>query len=490
MKEKNLLFSKIGSGLANGCKLFCGRFVLSVVLLLSVVTVFTSCLSDDENENGVSSNDMAIMSFSLGTLNRYLHTTTASGSDSVYKKTLVGSQYGFNIDQEKLLIYNTDSLPYGTDVKHVICNIASKGSILIKSMTSDSLKTYSNTDSIDFSQPRMIRVYALDGSGYCTYTVKVNVHQQDGDKFNWSSVGTDSKLASLDGMKAISYKGYVYVAGNSGAQTKLYYSPISDGKTWTEYATTFPQDAYKNLICHQGRIFLRAETGDTYVIETEADGSPSATVKTGTDDIKALVGSDGKYLYALNNSGELVRSDTEDGYNCSWTVETLDSDAALLPSQDFSYTLAALRTNADAARLIVVGNRSEAGYPSDANAQIWGKIVEEGSSNSWMYYDGTAKPLPRLSGLTTFVYGDAIVALGGKGIGACTVTPLYMFYASYDGGISWSGDSRIPIPSGLTGKDIPFALTVDQDNFIWMICGDDGKIWRGRLNKLGWEIKE
>ena len=36
-----------------------------------------------------------------------------------------------------------------------------------------------STDSIDFSQPRMVRVYNNSLNAYVTYTVKVNVHQQE-----------------------------------------------------------------------------------------------------------------------------------------------------------------------------------------------------------------------------------------------------------------------------------------------------------------------
>ena len=28
---------------------------------------------------------------------------------------------------------------------------------------------------------------------------------------------------------------------------------------------------------------------------------------------------------------------------------------------------------------------------------------------------------------------------------------------------------------------------VDDDNYLWLICEGTGQVWRGRVNKLGWE---
>ena len=45
---------------------------------------------------------------------------------------------------------------------------------------------YNGTDSIDFTQPRTFRIVASDNSGHNDYTVKLNVHKQDGDVMVWS----------------------------------------------------------------------------------------------------------------------------------------------------------------------------------------------------------------------------------------------------------------------------------------------------------------
>jgi len=33
-------------------------------------------------------------------------------------------------------------------------------------------------------------------------------------------------------------------------------------------------------------------------------------------------------------------------------------------------------------------------------------------------------------------------------------------------------------------------MAVDDDDNLWLFCGGTGQVWRGRLNKLGWQIKD
>lgn len=157
---------------------FCGMFILSLAL--------TSCLGGDDDTT--TYDDMVIKTFTLGTLNRYLHTTTSDGRDSVYKTTYSASSYKMNIDQIKDTIYNADSLLLGTDIAHVICNVTTKngGTIFLKSMTSDSLTYFtSGSDSVDFTQPRVFRVYSTDGSGQRDYKVSLTARQQKAGVFQW-----------------------------------------------------------------------------------------------------------------------------------------------------------------------------------------------------------------------------------------------------------------------------------------------------------------
>ena len=165
------------------------RQIKTLFILLAGLFLTASCLGG--GQEATLYGDAAITSFSLGTLNRYVKSVTDDGKDTIVKSTVTGSSYTFHIDQVNHRIYNTDSLPYGTDVEHVLVNLTTYNNsvALIQSIErEDSLWYYSSTDSIDFSQPRKFIVWSSNGEGTSKYTVSVNVHKQKADSFTWEQM--------------------------------------------------------------------------------------------------------------------------------------------------------------------------------------------------------------------------------------------------------------------------------------------------------------
>lgn len=189
---------------------------------LVMVSVLSSCLNSDDSTVTLY-DDMAITAFSLGTLNRYPHTTSESGSDSIYKVAYSAAGYVMSIDQLGGRIFNSVALPSYTDLKHVVCSLSTKNSGLavLKSLTSDSLTTFSSTDSIDFSVPRELRVYATSGAGYRAYTVTLTVNELDNSALSWTEVPVSD-----------------YPAGSGGIQYKTeggaLLSSADNGQSWQE----------------------------------------------------------------------------------------------------------------------------------------------------------------------------------------------------------------------------------------------------------------
>ena len=166
----------------------------ALCMMIAVGMGLTSCLKNDADDaETISYNETAISSFALSAVNRYIHTTTSAGKDSVYRQVLTVKNYPFTIDQYQRKIYNTDSLPADCDLKHVLATIGKStysGNIYIKSMVSDTLFVYNSSDSLDLSQTREIRVYDNTLTRYRSYTLQVNKKSDSstGSTFIWEQM--------------------------------------------------------------------------------------------------------------------------------------------------------------------------------------------------------------------------------------------------------------------------------------------------------------
>ena len=168
-------------------------FILAITALL-----MASCLSSSSDSSVTLYSDAAIKSFTLGTLNKYEGDT---------KTTFTASTYHFSVDQSNTgvhnfkdttitgrCVYNTDSLPLGTDLKHVVSTLTTlnNGVAIIEQLDNpDNYDYYDLLDSIDFTKPRKVRVYSSDGTAYNEYYICVNAHQEDGNEFVWKLMESD-----------------------------------------------------------------------------------------------------------------------------------------------------------------------------------------------------------------------------------------------------------------------------------------------------------
>ncbi len=463
----------------------------SLGLLFSALLLLASCLNDD-NEETVLYSDAAITAFQITTANIYRHTTSSTGEDSTYMTTNTGmSAYMFDIDQSTGRISNTDSLPVGTDASKLLCSYTSKnnGVAAIKAVGSDSIKLLLTTDSTDFTTPRTVYVYSSDGAYMRTYTIEVNVHKEYADSFHWDRLPDNAALAALTGMKAFTVGGKMVVLGTDGQQTIV--CSTADGSTWARTDAALAADAWQSAALKGDTLFII----DNNSLKYTTDGNAFTTV-TGAEGLR-LVGATTDELYAYDGTGGIVVS--ADGGH-SWTSDDIDDDRTLLPTADVASCCVAFAHSDSTDYALVAGSR--AGYDHSTNrgdslymdkAVVWRKIVERSGikeQGKWTFLcpeDISGYPLPRLSSLNVFGYGENLMAFGGAGTGTCDKEAYGSFYVSADGGITWKSDSRYNVPSAFDKTAAAVAVAVSDDGHIWLVCGGTGQVWRGRLNKMGWQ---
>jgi len=391
-------------------------FILSMTVLL-----MTSCLKSDADSSVTLYNDAAITDFTLGTMNLYNGDTKTTYSGSTYHFNIDQSNTGVHVFKDTTIIgrcvYNNDSLPLGTDLQHVPSTLTTRnnGIAIIEQLDApDYYDYFDESDSIDFTKPRKVRVYSSDGSAYNQYYICINVHQEDGNKFVW----------------------------------KL----MDDNWTATPDATVLP------------------------------------------DTIKQILGSSTTEKYALSTDNKLKVS-YDNGQ--TWKDDLINGDDDMLPTRDLALISYPMANTDSVDYVLLVGNREVNEQNNESIAMVWRKVVDyskNAAEASWNYMERNAGSdslaLPRMKDMVMVKYDDGILALGGEGIGGCNEPAYSVIYQSRDNGITWKYNPWYVFPEGFDSHATKVTATVDADNFLWLHCEGSGQVWRGRLNKLGWENQE
>ncbi len=467
------------------------RIIAPFLIILFAATSLVSCLKDDDDKSTYYS-DTALSMFQINNIIVTKTTKSSQGTDSTYKVQQSAALYDFVIDQEKREVYNIDSLPYGTDGTKMLVYVSTlnNGVAGLKSLVGPDVTTISSTDTLDFSVPRTIIVRSSDGRFTREYNVKVNIHKQKAEDFKWTMLGTSTELAAFKALRAFNIDGKMVVFGSDGTNTTAVQADISDGKAWTPVTFSFngllSADMYQQIVKKGDRLYM-IHNGK---LLSSADGA--SWDEEGTPAVKQLVAASSDKLYGIDDSGEMMSS--SDG--SAWNADGLDTDASMLPTTDINYACSTLRTNKDVESVMLVGNRDASVYAADTAAVIWNKLDDTGSyavNLPWAYYSIDVKNkyvLPRLANLSMTACGDYLMALGGKGVGACTKNAYSQIYTSRDGGITWQNEAGFQLPDTIDKTATMMALATDDSNHLWIICGGTGQIWRGRLNSLGWMTEE
>lgn len=448
------------------------RKFFAFIALITATLSLSSCLSSDETTVEYT-HDTAITAFSLGSLDRY--TKTKAGKDTLLKANVTGSDYKFSIDQVQRLIYNVDSLPAGTRTTAVLATITSKNSspvILMHAKQTENLDSaayYSSTDSINFSEPRFIRVYSSDYSAYAQYKVIVNVHKELPYEFKWHELAqNNSQLAAFSDLKAVACGDDIYVFGKTAEGTKVLKSAINDGNVWSSITmkVSLSSDAYQSAVALDGKLYI-SDGGKVYA---SADAATWTKVSENAD-IKQLIGASSKNLYAYTATGIAVSKNQ----GVSWEAEKLDTDADFLPKQNISMNVAGVLSAKDVENVMLLGT-------NDTIATTWLRTVDYANEDGqWNYLEienNKSGKMPWLDQVITCAADTGFVALGSNG----------KWYKSQDAGLTWKQDAMVVLPAKFFATEGRFAFCRDKQHYYWIIR--NGYVWRGRFNIDGWRSKE
>ena len=427
-----------------------------VVCLFLAACALTSCLKDETTEVTLS-NDAAITSFTLGTLTQYKPGTTEVVA------TLTGSNYKMAIDQIGYRIFNRDSLPLGTSIKSVLCNVTTmnSGAVALQNLNDSLFQWHTSSSYVDFSQkPRKFRVFATDGSYYRDYIVTLNVSKAKSSDI-WTQKCDTALLGGFTNMNIAALDSLLLVFGQKNDATQLCMSK-NKGLTWTKVRSFADAKAWNSVVLKSDTLCTLTSNYLYFTTDGERwDSIPNA------QKLRQLVGANSKEMFALTtDSIMMISTDTgknwaTDNIELGFSADSLKHLLGFSNARSVSFSYAPVH-GADYTLLV--------GADKTKNV-VWRKISvydEHHASSKWVYIpveDNNYYALPRQNRLS-MVYSDKKVFAFGDNT---TV------YQSTDQGITWNSNSIYTLPTSM------MAVTVDENDILWAVSSDGttGKVWRG-----------
>ena len=440
--------------------------IISFIIICFVLVFVSSCIKDDEVENSPT---CVITSIAVNDITTYLTTKASDGTDSLYTRTISGSNVKFNIDQINGRIYSIDSLPSWTNLKRVVASFSYVGELYAMWGADSTYYPISNgKDSLDLSTPLDLLVIATDGISSKHYTAVIYRYTANADSLLWT--GPDYfDFQPTSNPKLIAANDQLYLFADQNGKPSMSYRDV-DSSLWHSYpelTTTATHLDCQSVQYYNGK-FYALDTDGTIYASTDGMTWDAASTRT----VQKLLAADRFFLYAFDGSQIIATTDLN-----TWTANG-SRHLDMLPEQFITSTAYNTRTNSSLQVNVMAGVASQ----NVDNAVVWYKIAakEQASNQQWDYITVSSEnqyPLPALNNLAIFHYNDALYALGGDN---------KTFYKSDDNGITWRQVTEYQFPPTSLKANKPVSIAVSGDHIIMIQVGDEGTatMWKGKINKL------
>ncbi|MDR1356503.1 MAG: DUF6242 domain-containing protein [Tannerellaceae bacterium] len=443
---------------------------IGIFIVGSIIMLTSSCLGSGDTDNATEIKDAQISSLVLS-------------HDSI--TGLSGVK--FTIDQVNGLIFNNDSLPYGTEVNKVICTLTYTTGVagigVVQEAIGDSTIWWNGTDSLDFSQPVKFIPTAYDGVTTKTYKAWVNIHRVIPDLMVWERFAAPLTGITADERKVVKhtlggedvYMMYSKIQGTN----HLHYSAVTDAKTWQELQLSgFPATTDITQITLYENTLYAPAGGNIY---QSADGISWAKVEQ-TPVISAIMG----VLKEGRNTSSALATVIENGNSRRFAGMNKDGQwtegevtPGNFPVSGFG-SLDYYRMNN--AYLTVVAGK-------DVEGRLLNTTWVTGDALSWEPFSGEQDNFfEKKSGVMLAPYDDKFYLLGGINAEGKASKDIHV---SIDNGVTWSpADSLKAFPETYTARGYA-SVHVDDAKYMLIFGGrtSDGakvldELWRGRINLL------
>jgi hypothetical protein len=449
------------------------------LIITTIVSVFSSCLWDDEEV--VYSSDPTFVSLVF------------EENDSIPGLEDAVFTYEYDVDLGDSVIVNLDSLPYQTRIDSVFPKFTFRSSAIQLLIMKDSLGTgmdtiaLSGNDTIDFNKVLMIQNYASDGIANKTYDIKVNVHQVEPKLYVWNK--KVSQIYTHDGsvQKAVFFKDKFFFYVSSGVNNYLYTS--SNAVNWGSQALSGlpPNCNFRDITAYNNKLYFVHEDGNVYA---STDGYLWTAMNPGVAGYTI-----NNLLFELdNNLWSVFKNQLTQKYyfgtsadGAAWIIdEMIPNDFPVVGFAAHSF-----KSRTDKTKAIVLGGYSAVG---DILSSVWSVQKNVFNEYKWVNFSAANATLNSLSGASVISYDDKLLLFGGMDIDDNIVETDYM--ESIDEGLTWrSTDTThnviedMTIPLSYQARSYQSVIHDTTSHYIYLVGGRTkdrvfSDVWVGKLNRL------
>lgn len=418
-------------------------------LLATVLSGVLSSCDDDDDDNKLNYSDPRIRTMSI-----------------------VGISNTFIVNDVEELIYNYDSLSFGTKLNALHPNFNGyqvKTPILYDS--AGIWKTYPNdtTFKLDLSKGLKIRSLSVDSTCYKDYQIEIRVHKFDVESFEWEKIGNEIKHGSTNGNeKAVFLNGkYHYFFEDGQTSNYLTSKDASNWKLIGEYNYE-NKPLWSSLTAFNEKLYV--SMGDSIFESTNdyADFQPcQMRIPDGYSKAKPLFVL-GEKLWILAQKGETISLCYAGANDTTFTLgETITEPISF--EEITSAVSASGSTN-----LGYIFSPEKDGNCVILSVDKSGIVIRPTQKSTFAYRNG----------MTVFYYENLICIMGGTNADGSYSNKTY---SSTDSGITWSENSHRIMPGN--GQFSHASALPDPDsNYIMLIGGNLGEnssiAWKGILKQF------
>lgn len=396
----------------------------------------------------------------------------------------------FTINDVDSLIFNKDSLPYGTKVDSLYLNITFSSSLgFVMNDTISESNYYTSTvtsNHFNFTKPVKITNLASDGKSTKTYQIEVRVHKVDPYLTTWSELNSNVLSLPAQNQKAVLLNNIFYFFHNYDSYNALYTS--SDGINWSSQPapSNLPLDAkIRQMLVYNDSILLLYNGNTIYKSANGIDWKKYTLSGDPNYDYQALLFSfkDKLWAVAQNKTDKTIRmASSLDGIHWNFSGQRTFTN---FPVSDFASV--SFKPTIGRKKVLVVGGINAQG--NILNTRWSAEDVANSDTLYWVNLQNSYFKMDYIMKSGIEYYGNKLLLFGGTNDAGDVVDGKKQLRQSIDQGLTWvvPDSTQNLMPDHYVYRSNASIINDSKNNTLYIIGGNtDTKpladVWKIKVN--------